>query len=191
MAAEARQTQPRGRGALTPRRLLLGLLGSVLLGALVTFLLFSKSAQTPSLTTPLRVGQPAPEFEVLTLAGERLKLSDLKGKPVWLNFWATWCEPCRAEMPELVAEGQAASRQGVQLLAIDVGEDAEEVQGYLSRGRYESLPAVLDPDGSVARKYRAFGYPIHVFIDSEGRIQQINAGRMDAKSMRQAIGRLQ
>lgn len=84
---------------------------------------------------------PAPTFAVLLLSGQPVKLADLRGRTVVLNFWATWCPPCRAEMPEL--DALAHERPDVTVLAVDVQEDAAQVEGFRTELRL-SLPNALD-----------------------------------------------
>ncbi len=113
-------------------------------------------------------GELAPDFTLTSPEGARVALSDFRGKTVVLNFWATWCPPCRAEMPELQAvwEERGEGRDLV-VLAVDVEESADAVAGFV-----ESLaltfPVVLDVDGAVADHYGLPGLPSTFFIDADG-----------------------
>ena len=177
--AEGLGAQPHSAARSLRVRLLIGVVGSLLVGVLAVALAFAytRSDRDASLTRPLRVGAPAPEFAVTALDGERLTLSGLRGRPVWLNFWATWCQPCRAEMPELVAVGQEARASGVRLIAIDVGESPEEVRAFLERGKYQGLPAALDPDLRAAGAYRAFAFPSTCLSTRKGSCATSTPGR--------------
>jgi thiol-disulfide isomerase/thioredoxin len=170
---------------------LLGVMAAALLVGVVLLLVRSPSAERSALPKPaVEVNRPAPEFELRTLDGKTVRLSDLRGQPVWLNFWAVWCGPCRQEMPDVVAQGERAAANGVRLLAIDTGEGERQVREYLKTSGYTQLPAALDTDGSVAAKYGVLGLPTHVFIDSEGVVRKVNLGPMDGEAMARAAGEL-
>ena len=117
-----------------------------------------------------RVGEPAPDFQLENLAGQSISISDLQGKPVLLNFWATWCSPCRAEMPYLQQIYEEWSDKGLVLLAIDIGEGPSQIKEFLEANNL-SLPVLLDSDKSVAQKYNIWGIPTTFFIDKDGIIQ--------------------
>ena len=124
-------------------------------------------AGAPSGARPAE-GELAPDFALASPGGERVALSDFRGKTVILNFWATWCTPCRKEMPDLQAvwEERGEGRDLV-VLAVDVGESADAVTDFM-----ESLgltfPVVLDADGAVADHYGLPGLPSTFFIDAGG-----------------------
>lgn len=139
----------------------------------------------------VRVGAPAPDFEAAMLDGGRVTLADLRGRPVWLNFWASWCVPCKEEMPELVAVGKEAESEGVRLISVDMGEDEETVRGFLSRNGYRDLPVALDRTGDISQAYGVYNLPVHVFIDSRGIVRRTELGKMDAAEMREAVGGLE
>ncbi len=170
---------------------LLGLMAVALVVGLILLFINSTSAQRAALPKPkVDVNQPAPDFQLRTLQGETVKLSELRGQPVWLNFWAAWCAPCRQEIPDLIAEGKKAGDQGVRLLTIDTGEGEQEVRRYLKTSGYSELPTALDQDGSVASAYGVLGLPTHVFIDSQGTVRRVNLGPMSADAMRRAVSEL-
>lgn len=135
----------------------------------------------------LRVGSPAPDFQVPRLDGSTVRLQALRGQPVWINFWATWCTPCREEMPDLVEVARSSQSEGVVMLAIDVAEQPGDVKAFLKDGGYESLPVALDRTGDVSSAYRVYGFPTHVFIDRQGIVRKINVGAMSAADMRLAL----
>lgn len=170
---------------------MLGLLAAALLVGVVTLLMNSRSAATPQVEAQgLTVGEAAPDFAARTLDGEVIRLSELRGRAVWLNFWASWCTPCRAEMPELVTVGREARQQGVILVAISTGESDETARDYLKRSGHTALPAALDADGRVATLYQVRNLPTHVFIDAEGTVREVRLGSMDGEDMRTAVRRL-
>jgi thiol-disulfide isomerase/thioredoxin len=130
-------------------------------------------------TQGLDIGQRAPELQgtdggkttpLTDLDGTSLTLAALKGHPVWINFWATWCPPCQRETPVLRDAYEAHRADGLVLLGIDVQEDAEAVRSYATK--YElTYPIGLDFTGAVFRTYRIFGLPSHYFIDRDGVIR--------------------
>ena len=113
-------------------------------------------------------GELAPDFTLASPQGEPVSLSDFRGKTVVLNFWATWCPPCRAEMPELqhVWEERGEGRDLI-VLAVDVEEGAEAVAEFVENFGL-TFPVVIDADGSVADHYRLPGLPSTFFIDAQG-----------------------
>jgi thiol-disulfide isomerase/thioredoxin len=128
---------------------------------------------------------------VRKLDGGALRLSELRGQPVWLNFWASWCVPCRAEMPDLAVVGPEAERRGVRLVAINAGERPEVARAFIEGAGLDSLPVALDPDGEATAAYRLYSFPTHVFIDSDGVIREVTVRLLNAADMRQAVARLQ
>lgn len=118
----------------------------------------------------------APDFQLTTLDGKTVALSDYCGKVVLINFWATWCPPCRTEMPDIQAAAQAHP-DGLVVLAINNAEDAETVKRFAQQFNL-TFPILLDSDGSVARKYGVQGLPTSFFIDRAGIVRAANMGAM-------------
>lgn len=118
----------------------------------------------------------APDFTLATLDGKFVQLSSMRGKPVVLNFWATWCPPCRAEMPELEKLWQDYHRGEVVLLGMDQGESAEAVDQFAREVVGVSFPLVLDTRQKVGAQYGVRALPTTFFIDAQGRIQDIKVG---------------
>ncbi len=131
------------------------------------------------------VGHPAPDFTLPGLDGTLVSLSDLRGRPVVLNFWATWCGPCRAEMPELQA---AADRfdGSLVVLGVDQGEDEATVSAFLQELGI-SFPIVLDKEQDVGNTYRIMGLPTTFFIDKNGMIQRVWTGEMNGAILAEGI----
>lgn len=122
------------------------------------------------------VGQPAPHFELKNLAGESIRLRDFKGKVVILNFWATWCAPCRAEAPEL----QAAAIDNKDKLVIiginlTVNDTPAQVPNFIEEFGL-TFPIVLDETGEVSKMYQVMGLPTSVFIDKDGIVKEVRLG---------------
>lgn len=123
---------------------------------------------------PAQEGQMAPDFELQTADGETIKLSDLRGKPVMINFWATWCGPCQVEMP-LFVDAYNKNKDQLVVLGVDVQEPAEPVRQFMQRFGM-TFPVPLDLDGQVSTLYRVRALPTTYFIDAEGRIVRAHRG---------------
>jgi thiol-disulfide isomerase/thioredoxin len=121
----------------------------------------------------LRAGEAAPDFSLVLGDGRFLRLSDLQGQPVVVNFWATWCGPCRMEMPELV--NAANVDPDLVVLAVDVQEALTPVEEFAAEFQM-SMPVVLDSDGKVRNLYRVPGLPTTYFIDKAGIIASVVVG---------------
>lgn len=112
-------------------------------------------------------GELAPDFTLQTLDGQPVSLSDFRGKPVLLNFWATWCGPCRGELPYLISAHQKYQDKGLILLAVDIGEGASKVRDFVDGNRIP-LQVLLDSSKKTANLYNIRGVPTSFFIDSQG-----------------------
>ena len=123
------------------------------------------------------VGEPAPGFQLLDPAGEVIRLEDFRGRPVLINFWATWCVPCRKETPDLVAL-QTEWGDAVQILGINYYESAEAAQGFVTEFAV-NYPTPLDSYGQVTGSYKLRGLPETFFLDGEGIIRDHRIGQLD------------
>jgi thiol-disulfide isomerase/thioredoxin len=130
-------------------------------------------------TQPPKVGELASDFYFETPEGEASSISQLSGTPVMLNFWATWCTPCRHEMPFL----QQLHEEGDELvmLTVNVGESSSDVSQFMQDQGF-SFPVLLDSNGKVARRYNVTGIPTTFFIDSYGVIQAIKIGAFQSQT---------
>jgi cytochrome c biogenesis protein CcmG/thiol:disulfide interchange protein DsbE len=138
--------------------------------------------------TAPRLGQLAPDFEWQEPGGERRRLSDLRGSVVVLNWWATWCGPCKAEMPAL--QRAARSEPGVVVLAVDWQEDEPRVVDFVRRLELADLKVVIDPNGETARRYALAALPQTFFIDPSGVIRHLElGGPMDDEAIRKGIAK--
>ena len=135
-----------------------------------------------------RVGAQAPDFEWNAPDGSTRTLASLRGKVVVMNFWATWCKPCRTEMPLLnsVARGSDAV-----FLAVDLQEDGAKARSFFDQLALDRLDPILDLDGQTTRRYGVLtGLPQTFFIDAQGVIQHIERGELtDANLIREAIAK--
>lgn len=120
-------------------------------------------------------GQRALDFELAATTGARLRLSDLRGRPVAINFWATWCPACREELPALEAAYEQFGARGVAVLGVDLREDASTVTAFAGQFGL-SFPLLLDADGAVANDYRVLGIPTTVFVDAAGVVRARHVG---------------
>jgi peroxiredoxin len=124
----------------------------------------------PQQTLPEFSNQPAPEFELQDIEGETHRLSDYRGKVVVLNFWATWCPPCRYEMPSMERARKLLEDEPIAILAVDVGEDEDAI--FMFTGDYPvEFPLLMDRDESVIKSYPVIGLPTTYVIDPEGYIR--------------------
>lgn len=132
--------------------------------------------------TSARVGAVAPDMVLPLLDGEIQKLSELRGNVVVLNFWASWCGPCRAEMPALQAVQQDYARKGVVVMGVNQQEDAQTVAGFMNSVG-ASFPTMLDLDASVTHTYRVTGLPTTYFIGRDGVIRDAVFGGPMARGL--------
>ncbi|WP_102344942.1 TlpA family protein disulfide reductase [Bacillus sp. Marseille-P3661] len=141
-------------------------------------------------TIGLERGQIAPDFELKTLEGETVRLSDYRGTRVFVNFWATWCPPCRAEMPDM--EKVYKEMDNVEILAVNLtdSEQNEEVVEEFVADFGLTFPILMDRNSEVASMYRVQAYPTSYMIDSNGRIQFIAIGAMNHDLMVQEIEKM-
>lgn len=142
----------------------------------------------PDLAGLPEVGDLAPDFVLADLDGNEVRLSDYAGETVILNFWATWCAPCRVEMPELQAVQEDYAFADVNVLAVNQGEDAERVRDFYDEVGL-SLPGLLDSDGKVGQTYGAFFLPSTLFINPDGEITVFHRGIISRKQVEDYLQR--
>jgi peroxiredoxin len=119
------------------------------------------------------VGEVAPDFTVVDLSGQPRSLSDFAGQPVWINFWGSWCPPCRAEMPDLQMAYVELQRQGVVMLAVSLDETAAEAARFANLNRL-TFTILSDPTRSgTSANYPIFSFPTHIFVNPDGVIEAI------------------
>jgi len=133
---------------------------------------------------PLEVGTDAPDFELESLAGGEVRLSQFRGQPVLLVFGATWCPPCRAEAP-LIQDAHEEYSNLVVLL-VDMEEDADIVQGYVDEMNLTHL-VLLDLNGLVSQKYHVNAIPASFFIDDEGVIRALEVGQLTSAALAEKL----
>ncbi|MDT8381214.1 MAG: TlpA disulfide reductase family protein [Brevefilum sp.] len=121
---------------------------------------------------------PALAFNLNNLDGEDVALSDHLGKAVMVNFWATWCPPCRNEMP-IIQNFAAAHPDQLVVLAINAGEESPAVENFVNSHNLDAINFLMDPSNSVSDLYRVPGLPTSLFIDAEGLLQGVHIGELN------------
>ncbi len=134
------------------------------------------------------VGHPAPDFTLNNLAGQEVSLSDFRGRPVIVNFWATWCGPCRVEMPHLQDSYEAHKDDDLVVLAVNLTkrDDPALIPDFMNELGL-SMPVVLDETGEVAETYQLLGQPASVFIDRDGVIQEYFQGPINKQFIEEKL----
>lgn len=137
----------------------------------------------------LEMGNKAPDFELESLSGEAVKLSDFEGKKLILNFWATWCPPCKAEMPHMQEFYVEQKEKNVEVLAVNLTtaeKSINDIETFVHD--YElTFPVILDQDGEIGNMYQAISIPTTYIIDSDGIIQNKVIGPMDKEMMYELV----
>lgn len=156
------------------------------------------SAPSPALATEnalqsgMAAGKLAPDFTLRNLAGAPVKLADLRGRPVLINFWASWCGPCRLEMPDLVRTYAAHKAEGFVILAVNptVEDTLPDVKAFVKEFNM-TFPVLLDETGEVTNQlYRLRGLPTSVFVNRAGRITRIHLGAMTNQQITEFVGEI-
>lgn len=131
----------------------------------------------------------APDFTLVDLNGKEVSLSDFKGKKVFLNFWVTWCPPCKAEMPEIEKVYQETKDSDLVILAVEIGESKNTVSTFISDNDY-NFKVLLDQDETAAASYGFSAIPTSYFIDEKGNIVDKRTGGMSYDEMKEYIEKL-
>lgn len=134
------------------------------------------------------VGAPAPEFELTTLDGRPVRLADFRGKPLVLNFFASWCDPCKEEAPVVKAMAAEAAEKGYAVLGVAVQDTREDAARFMQEEGL-AFPAAVDLDSKVARAYRVIGPPTTFFIDPEGVIRHVFMGPLTPERVKEGIAK--
>ncbi len=135
------------------------------------------------------IGKPAPNFTLASMDGTDVSLESLSGKIIILDFWATWCGPCRQGLPVLMEIADKRSSDGVVLWAIDIDEPKDTIAAFLEQKKW-NLPVLLDSKGRVAAQYKVGGIPHTVVIDPEGTVRSVEIGFGGADMTRQQLNTL-
>ncbi len=136
-----------------------------------------------------QAGQPAPDFSLVSLEGETVQLSDFSGQVVMVNLWATWCPPCKAEMPTINAYYQAHKNEGFVVLAVNNQENKSQVSKFIQTNGF-SFPVLLDAHSRVITDYNVRGLPTSFIIDRDGQIQHTHTGQISREQLEEIVGPL-
>lgn len=159
-------------------------------GVFVIGLLFWWSLTGMGAGPPL-VGSPAPDFTLSDLSGKEAQLSDLRGRPILVTFWATWCPPCKKEMPEIQAAYDQHKDRGFVVLAVNFGENLEAAKVFVNQMDLR-FPVLLDRKVNVASRYGVWSLPVSFFIDRNGIIQErVFGGTLTTERIGEILRQLQ
>jgi cytochrome c biogenesis protein CcmG, thiol:disulfide interchange protein DsbE len=200
MAAEVADARPR-----IPRPLAVGIVGAILAATLIALfwpsLPFNEARRLVVGPTKVdvisrqiesggaaRINEMAPDFEWVAPDGRTVRLSALRGRPVVINFWATWCIPCRTEMPLL--DAAAAADPSTTFLAIDLDEDGEKIRGFFDQIGVKKVEPMLDVGNATSRRYDLASVPSTFFIDAGGTIRHMQIGEMDQEKLQRGLDRI-
>ena len=139
------------------------------LTGLILLLLFSGGTLAAGTLTPVDDRPPAPDFTLDDMAGNPVRLADFRGQVLVVNFWATWCPPCRKEMPSIEKGARWLARFNGRFIAINMGEKPAAIRRYL-KDQPLDLQILLDPDARTAGDWGVEGLPVTFVVDPEGRI---------------------
>jgi cytochrome c biogenesis protein CcmG/thiol:disulfide interchange protein DsbE len=164
-------TTPRSSGS----RVVIFAVGTAILVAVFT-LVWLQSAKYE----PLAVGKPAPDFSLTDLSDKNYRLSEFRGKVVLLNFWATWCKPCREEMPSMEILNKNFEKDGLVILAVSIDRvtTTKDIPPFV-KGMNLTFPVLVDSWGKTDKPYKRMGVPETFIIDQQGIIQEIVIGPRD------------
>jgi peroxiredoxin len=132
----------------------------------------------PESGAPLNVGDTAYNFELPDLDGQQVALTDFQGKPVVVNFWATWCPPCRIEMPEFQRAYEQHEEDDLVILAVNEAEEPDTVRSFFYDEMAYTYTPLLDEEGKVAEAYGAIGLPATFFINEQGTVTAVHRGAL-------------
>lgn len=165
-----------------------GLIIIVLISGISFYLKTNNSpGKTQDKPTGTNLGQRAPGFELSNLEGEQVNLSDFRGQYVVLNFWASWCPPCRQEMPELNRFHQ--QKEEFVVLGVDIGEEEAKVNQFITQRGYD-YPILLDKDRKVASTYQTTTIPTTYFLNPQGEIEYIKRGLLTKPELEKIADKL-
>jgi peroxiredoxin len=128
------------------------------------------------------IGERAPNFTAVDASGTLVSLSDFEGRPIWLNFWGSWCPPCRAEAPDMIQAWDAVRDDGIVLVAVSLEEPSSDAFEYANEIGMEFVVLSDCDRQAIDGKYRVRSFPTHLFIDSQGIVRDISLAPMSAQT---------
>jgi len=163
------------------RKLSIGLvlLALVMSGLIGMYFSGAFDTENQSQSVSVEVGQPAPDFTLYNQKGEGYSLSSLKGQVVLVNFWATWCPPCRSEIPSMEELYVNYHRGGLELLAVNIEPEGPEIIDAFTLENPHSFPVIFDRDGKVQNRFGVFKFPETFIINKQGIIVERVVGAID------------
>lgn len=161
--------------ALKKQRLVMRTVILLILGAAVVYTLYANFTKDD--IQKIEAGKPVPDFVLSDMDGEKHRLSDYKGQGVLLNFWATWCKPCEREMPFMDHQYENFKDNGVQILAVNIGETDVVVNEYANRFGL-SFPILNDKNQEVLTAYGVDPLPVTFLIDKDGNLVRVHTGEI-------------
>jgi peroxiredoxin len=159
----------------------------LLLGAALAYTLYANFTKDDHQS--VEKGSKAPDFVLTDMQGKKHSLSDYKGQGVFLNFWGTYCKPCEREMPYIDSQYKAYKAQGVQVLAVNVGESNFSVQKFIDRHKL-TFPVLIDKDSQVQQAYDIDPLPFTFLIDKEGKVVDTFKGELTEKIVQEHMERI-
>ena len=154
------------------------------------FLSSLSSTSLPALQSGLqsgtpKEGEPIPDFDLPTLDGRRVRLSDLRGSPVVINFWATWCGPCKQEMPLLVEQYNWNKGRGLRVLAIDTlaNDNRDDMRAFVKQFNM-NFDVLVDETDAIAGGWEVMGLPTTFFVKPDGTVAKVHVGQMTADQLK-------
>lgn len=147
----------------------------VIMTAAIAYTLYANF--TKDTRSKVSVGDEAPDFILSDLGDQQYKLSDYRGKGVFLNFWGTWCKPCEREMPYMNNQYKQYKDQGVEILAVNVGEPEFSIKRFVEKHDLE-FPILKDKNKDVMNMYGVYNLPATLLIDPEGNVIKVEEGEL-------------
>lgn len=151
------------------------MMGKILPGLKLSMLIGLIAWAMPMTTSAAEIGKTAPDFTLKSLTGPNLKLSEMTGNVVLVNFWASWCGPCRQEMPLLNALHNKYEPLGFTVLGVNVEEDINAAKGFLKNFPVD-FPVLLDNTNQVSKLYKVIAMPTTVLVDRDGNMRYLHQG---------------
>lgn len=182
-----RRARPRQRGVSTERIITIVLAAALL--ATLAVVLYRHFRGGGAAGAAPRVGQQLPAFALPGLRGDTVRLADYRGKVVLVNFWATWCPPCKAEMPAIQQVYDRHRARGFEVIGIDQGEGPAVVEPFVTERNF-TWTFALDLDGQYSRDLQVLGIPTSYLVDRNGKVVYIWSGILSEGALESQLARL-